>query len=285
MNTNFRLLATVDAMKRAPLLLAFALTLPAAAETVPESFSGNAYAIDSDSLLYRETHFLYAGDRGAERIVLYRCPDGRAFARKRSRDEGNAQAPDFDLVDARLGYREGVRERGGRREVYVQRTANQPEQSDTLRLPADGVIDTGFDAFAQAHWGELMRGKTLRFNFLVPSRRTFFGFKVSRVDNPVAAPPGSITFRLASSSWISFLLPHIDVSYDTATHQVVHYEGLSNIRGPNGKNYQVRYDYPKIGMVHEVAQADVAAALSTPLASSCTLADNPVSGSGHATLP
>jgi hypothetical protein len=68
------------------------------------------------------------------------APTARAFARKRSRDDGDAQAPDFDLVDARVGYREGVRRNGAQREVYVQRSAMQAEQADPLQLPADGVI-------------------------------------------------------------------------------------------------------------------------------------------------
>src|SRR5512135_172649 len=45
-------------------------TLPAAAAQLPESFSGSAYATGSDQLLYRETHYLFAGDHGGERVVL-----------------------------------------------------------------------------------------------------------------------------------------------------------------------------------------------------------------------
>lgn len=261
-----------------------ALTAPAPAAQLTESFSGSAYATGSDLLLYRETHYLFSGDHGGERVVLYQCPDGRAFARKRSRDDGNAQAPDFDLIDARVGYREGVRRNADQREVYVQRTAAQPEQADPLRLPVDGVIDTGFDVFAQAHWDALVRGDTVRFDFLVPSRRTFYAFKVSKVDLPVA-PPGSITFRMASSSWLAFLLPHIDISYDLTTRRLVRYEGLSNVRDvKTGKNYRVHYEYPKIAVAHDVAPAQIQAALTMPLASSCTAADSTASASGQSAV-
>jgi len=256
------------------------LALQAQATPTAETFSGDAYALAGDALLYRETHFQLSGD---EQVVLYRCPDGRPFARKHSLGDGNAQTPDFDLVDARLGYREGVRRNGAQREVYVQRTAAQPEQADPLRVPADGVIDTGFDVFAKNHWDELVRGDAVRFNYLVPSRRTFYAFKVGKVDTPNARA-GAVTFRLSSGSWFSFLLPHIDVTYDVASRHVLRYEGLSNIRGPNGKNLQVRYEYPKVG-IHEAAPGEVAAALDAPLASSCTLADNSASARGHAPLP
>ncbi|HEX3125043.1 MAG TPA: hypothetical protein VHQ21_17230 [Rhodanobacteraceae bacterium] len=258
-----------------------AFALPGVAEQLTESFSGSAYAMDSNQLLYRETHYLFAGDNGGERVVLYQCPDGRAFARKRSHDDGNAQAPDFDLVDARVGYREGVRRTGDQREVYVQRTAAQAEQADPLRLPADGVIDTGFESFARLHWAALVRGDTLAFDYLVPSRRKFFAFKVGKIDLPTA-PPGSVTFRLESSSWLSFLLPHIDISYDLATRRLVHYEGLSNVRDvKTGKNYRVHYEYPKIAVAHDVSPAQIQDALTTPLAPNCTAADKLVSANGH----
>jgi hypothetical protein len=255
--------------------------LPALAAPRTESFSGNAYAIDGDLLLYHETHYLFSGEHGGERIVLYQCPDGRAFARKRSRDDGNAQAPDFDLVDARVGYREGVRRNGSLREVYVQRSATQAEQADPLQLPADGVIDTGFEAFARLHWDALVRGDTLPFAYLVPSRRKFYAFKVGKIDLP-AAPPGSVTFRLASSSWVSFLLPHIDISYDLETRRLVRYEGLSNVRDvKTGKNYRVHYEYPKVAVARDIDSALIQAALATPLAANCAPADKLVSAPGH----
>jgi len=259
--------------------------LPALAAQLTESFSGSAYAIGTDQLLYRETHYLFSGDHGGERVVLYQCPDGRAFARKRSRDDGNALAPDFDLVDARVGYREGVRRNGDQREVYVQRTAARAEQADSLQLPADGVIDTGFEAFARLHWDALVRGDTLPFAYLVPSRRKFYAFKVGKIDLPTA-PAGSVTFRLASSSWVSFLLPHIDISYDLEARRLVRYEGLSNVRDvKTGKNYRVHYEYPKVAVVHDVDPALIQAALTTPLAANCTPADNAASASGQSSVP
>jgi hypothetical protein len=263
-------------------LLAFAgLAGAVSAALAAERVSGDAYSMAGNELLYHETQYL--ADGGAERVVLYSCPDGRAFARKQVRASGDALAPDFDLVDARLGYREGVRASGAAREVYVQRGPARPLQSDQVSVPSDGVIDTGFDAFARRHWSELVRGDTLDFTYLVPSRRSFYAFKVGRVDNP--RDPRSMRLRLSMGSWLSFLLPHIDTVYDLATHQVVHYEGLSNIRGSDGKNYKVRADYPRIAAKADVAPAEVAAALATPLVSSCAVADARMSASGHAAVP
>jgi len=264
-------------------LAVFLVLIATGAEATIERYSGSAYSDGASTLLYQEVHYVYAD--GKQRLVLYRCPDGRAFARKRVRIGGNAQTPDFDLVDAHLGYREGVRNEGSAREVYVQRRPEAPEQADVVQVPTDGVIDTGFDAFAQKHWDQLVRGDTLHFPYLVPSRRTFYQFKVSRLDS-ATTPPGAMTIRLSSGSWFAFLLPHIDVSYDIASHRVVRYEGLSNIRDDNGKNYRIHAEYPAIAHTADIAQAEVDAALTVPLASACTLPDSALSASGQpTTLP
>lgn len=268
-------------MKHSSTSIASAVAGVALAVTVcaAERVSGDAYSLRDNALLYRETRYVY--DSGARSVVLYRCPDGRAFARKRVRGSGDAQTPDFDLVDAHLGYREGVHDRGSEREVYVQRRGDRPLQARLVEVPADGVIDTGFDAFAQRHWDALVRGDTLRFRYLVPSRRTFYAFKVRRIDD--AGGP-RMTVRVSLGFWLSFLLPHIDIAYDLGSRRVVHYEGLSNIRGDDGRNYRVRADYPVIAE-REVPHAEVAAALDAPLVASCTAADGQVSADGQAALP
>ena len=147
-----------------------------------ERVSGAAYSLAGTDLLYKETQYIAAN--GADRVVLYSCPDGRAFARKRVSATGDAQAPDFELTDAHLGYREGVRDRGTQREVYVQRRANMPEQAAPLSLPAGGVIDTGFDAFALRHWDELVRGESLPFPYLVFVPSSIY---LGRIDGPAIA--------------------------------------------------------------------------------------------------
>lgn len=264
-------------------LIAAALVSAAASAAAAERASGDAYSSANDTLLYHETHYRFDG--GSERLVLYRCPDGRPFARKHVRETANAQAPDFDLVDAHLGYREGVRERNGQREVYVQRRPSQPEQSDRLRVPTDGVIDIGLEAFARSHWDALVRGESLSVQYLVPSRRKFFTFNVDRIADAPGAAPKTMTLRLSISSWFSFLLPHIDIVYDIATRSIVRYEGLSSIRDDNGKNYRIRSVYPALAAAVPVDDDEVSAALVAPLVSSCTAADSTVSAAGHGAVP
>jgi hypothetical protein len=247
------------------------------ASAAAEISTGDAYDLKTGELLFHEAHYRYTAGGIAQQLVLYRCPDGRPFARKLSRDDGDAQAPDFDLVDARLNYHEGVRRLADRREVYVKRTAELPEQADPLVVPPDGVIDVGFDEFARRHWDELAAGKALSLPFLVPSRRTFYSFK-AKTDNTVNAL--TMTVRLSVGAWYAFLVPHIDVIYDRASRRLVRYEGLSNIRNGQGKSYNVRLEFP-IAPTPATSE-QIAAAASSPLTASCAVvrADTIAAGAG-----
>jgi hypothetical protein len=238
-------------------LFALAATPAVGAQT----WTGNAYAKDGGALVYRETHYLL----GDQRLVVYACPDGAAFARKTIEDEGNAQAPDFDMRDGRSGYREGVRGSGNARTIYVQRTPDQDEKSAPLELPADGVIDAGFDTYVRRHWDALARGDTLRFSFLVPSRRTFYAFDLARVDS--ASNASQLTVRLSLGAWYSFLAPSIDVTYDRATRRLLRFVGMSNVRDTNLKNLDVRIEFPHAAVA--ASDAQVEAARSAPLVKSC----------------
>lgn len=236
-----------------------------------ETYKGDAYNLTTDELLYRETHYLTGTPGSRERIVLYRCPvDSRPFARKLVHDDGDAQAPDFEMVDARLGYREGVRRKGDGREVYVRRATDKPEESDALPKREDSAIDAGFDIFVQRHWDALVGGQSVSFPFLVPSRRAYYDFKVSKVENATALP-NTVTIRLALGAWYAFLLPHIDVTYDRTTRRLSSYQGISNIRNGDGKNYVARMEYPALAYRSDAPQSEFDAALTAPLTDSCAV--------------
>lgn len=241
----------------------------AQAETLnaPHSYAGNAYALDDHRLLFREVHYLNASATD-QRIVVYQCPDGSVFARKRVRVGGDAQTPDFELDDARLGYREGVRQGDKGREVFVRRSTDQVENVQPLPSEKDSVIDAGFDTFVQRHWQELQHGDSVSIPFLVPSRMRFFEFKVKRIVEP-SVGHGEMLIRLALDSWYSFALPHIDVSYDIATRQLLRFEGLLNIRSADGKNINARVEFPFSDRRATVDATELARAAAAPLVKTC----------------
>jgi hypothetical protein len=190
-----------------------------AACVASQYYQGYAYAADDGRLLYREAHWLYSDGGVEHRLVVYSCPDGEPFVRKRIDTAPGAATPDVDLFDARGGYREGVRTRDGRREVFAQADARSPERSVLLPVatPPNAVIDAGFDAFVRANWDTLSGSGASPVLFLVPSELRYLDFSARVLRDSRADGADVRWFRLSLASWYGFALPHIDLAYDAHT--------------------------------------------------------------------
>ncbi len=204
------------------------------------------HALAGGRLLYRESHYMPAG--GAERWVLYRCPDGRPFARKHVPGSSPAMAPDFMLEDGRDGYREGVRGGNGKRVVYAGGMGKV--SSRALPVPRDGVIDAGFDAAVRTHWNALLRGDAVDLRFLVPSRKQFFPVRVQRIaadDRTQATDAMWLRMRLAT--WFGFAVPDVTLAYGVQDRRLRIFSGTGNVRDTRGRNPQVRIVFaPQAGV-------------------------------------
>jgi hypothetical protein len=256
------------------LLLACTGTALAAAPTSTggiRQLEGTAYATGDGHLMYRESHWLFDDAQGPGRLVLYRCPDGRAFARKLLHDNGNAQAPDFELVDGRTGYREGVRQAtGGGRVVFVRKSAEADERRaplDTTPLP---VIDAGFDAWIRSHWDRLGRGDSNTVPFVIPSRLGTLKFSVRRIDDATVEGHPARQYRLSLASWIGFALPHIDVAYDARSRALLRFVGIANIHAAGGDNVRARIMFDP-AQERVATPAELARARQVPLDGRCPI--------------
>lgn len=248
--------------------LAMLVAAPSFADVAPDGGShvANAYAADSHRLLYHATHYQFKKNGQPRRLVLYTCPDGKAFARKTIAG-GTPQAPDFQFVDALGGYREGVRESNGTRTVYVQRSKSDPEKTAVLPNVKTPVIDAGFDAFVTSHWKELMAGKSVKVQFLVPSKLKFYDFIAKRAH----VDAKEVRFRLDVDSWFSFALPHIEITYDRRGHTLRRFQGPSNVRGADGDNVNVVIKLPPDTRHDSIADGALQKARNAPLDGRCKL--------------
>lgn len=242
-------------------LTALALTLvTGAASAAPVGithYEGVAYAA-SGSVLYKESHWVGAG---GQRTVLYRCPGGQPFARKQVSD-GSA-APDFELVDARAKYREGVRGRGGARQVF---TAIDGAQEKTKSLPQQSaqVIDAGFDSYVRTHWDALVQDQDTQIAFLVPARQGNLDLRIQ----PVPGKDQTHQFKLALDAWYGAIAPSITVTYDNANHRLMRFQGMGNIRDAKGNYPKVRIEFPA-DAIGTATQAQMQEAASAPLVDRC----------------
>lgn len=221
-------------------------------------------AAGSGALLYRETHWV-SPDAGADRWVLYQCADGTAFARKRVA-AATGSAPNFAFEDGRDGYREGVRGTGGRRTVFV-RAASGAETGRTLEVPANGVIDAGFDAAVREHWDALMDGQSVRMQFLVPSRKRFYPVRVQRIAATRWNGVRAERLRMRLDAWFGFAVPDVHLVYASADRRLLEFAGTGNVRDARGANPHVRIVFEP--SARPAQPADVRAAMRMPLDGRC----------------
>ncbi len=252
-------------------LIGFAAASIGMASSAIEHYTGTAY--DSDGReLYSESHWSTIDGGETRRVVLFTCPDGKPFARKRVAETGQTLAPLFELDDARYGYREGVRlDADGKREVFIRRSSGQTEQTAPVDAAKRLVVDAGFDRFIIQQWDALLAGQEQKVEFLLPSRLRTYAFVLKPTGTDQIGGTPVQRFRLELDSWFGFALPAIDMAYAKDTRALREYSGISNIRDNNGKNLKVRIEFPPAARSRKADAQALATAAFVLLDGQCSL--------------
>lgn len=241
-------------------LFALALVVAGQPQAALLSIEGQARDPKSERLLYREEHlFRHEGERPVERLVLYRCPDGIAFARKRIDYRSSAIAPEFELVDAR-GYREGLRREGGRTMVWA---GGKPARA--LRTSGGPLVaDAGFDEFLRQSWSQLGAGESRPLAFVVPSFGRSLSFEVRGLGRRGSGDAAVQRFELRLEGLLGKVTSPISVEYTTTDRRLRRFAGLTNVRDGHGDQIEARIDFPDAPRPAEAQRWQAARAL--PLA-------------------
>ncbi len=236
----------------------------------------DARDLDTDRLLYREQHWILRGSGAApvERLVLYRCPDGTPFARKQLDYRSSVIAPTFELLDARSGYREGLR-RTPSPQLFVRNSQREAERS--AASPGRNLVaDAGFDEFVRGHWASLVAGRTASIDFALPSRLRSYDFGLSRRGQARVAGEDALLLRLRIGGVLGWIAPHVDVAYGLRSRRLLRFEGPTNLHAPSGQgNWKARIEFREPARPSSAAARDAAAALTLSGCRPGQLADSP----------
>lgn len=239
------------------------ITVSACAVAAPslamEQYTGSAYARGSDTLIYREVHI----EDASRHAIVFQCPDGKAFARKRLSTGGVPTQPDFDFKDARNGYEEGVRGEGKDRVAYV-RKVNGQRSEQPLSVDPGAVIDAGFDTYVRTNWARVTGGGA-SVPFLMTGRGKFFPVKITAAG--AQGPDRRIDLKL--DAWYGFAAPTISVTYTEATRLLRRYEGPGTVRDEHGKPLDVRIEFKPSDRKGDVPDHAWDDALALPLDGRC----------------
>lgn len=217
-------------------------------------FEGRAYQLgampgDASALIYTE-HHQQDGTCTDGRwtpisgSVAYRNKNGSDRARKEIDYAVDLKRPSFILTDSKFDERIEVTNKEDRKaEVIYDEFQNDPVRFE-VALGADSIIDAGFDHLVVERWDDLTAGKTIKFDFLAPTRGRLFNFEGVKVsdDRPTE---GNVVIRIQPAGFfIGLFADPIHLAYNDQ-RRLTDYMGLGNMRRENGENHDVhiRYHY------------------------------------------
>jgi len=206
--------------------------------------TGMACERSSGKPLYREFHEVRReGGRLVEGRVTYRRPDGEVFATKRIDYRADLVTPDFELLNSATGHEEAFGRQGDALVVRYRGSQDKAGRSATIPSTTGLIVDAGFDQFIVGSWDRLVAGEALVRPFLVPSRLGSVDMRIRRL--PRRGDDDTIVFELAiDSALLRLVAPAIRIWYDASTRAMLRYEGITNVRGANGKNLDVTIVFP-----------------------------------------
>ncbi|AWH21593.1 MULTISPECIES: hypothetical protein [Stenotrophomonas] len=223
---------------------AYLLLLPVCAHAEPAPLRSEGVATTADGrVAYREVHWQQGPDEGAQRWVEYRCGSGQPFARKQLPATGRPAARGYTLQDRRSGQAATLDVSATAVQVQWREAGDAAPVQARVALPADAVIDAGFDAAVRQHWDTLLRGQPVTLSFLVPGRQRFYPLKVQYRGALQWQGQPAQSFAVRLDAWYGAVAPGLSLVYANADRRLLEFNGTSNLRDGKGRYPQVRVTF------------------------------------------
>jgi hypothetical protein len=241
----------------ATLAATFALA-PAKADADAEfHFTGSARLLGSANTggeLYREQHTLLGVCRGnqfkpqSHRIEYFDASSDAPFAFKQLRyDRGNQPSllrPGVEFVQPRFNEHLTIGYDSGDVVIEWRSPAQELEQ---FRLDSNDnlVVDSGFDNLVRQNWQTVVRGGSVNFEFLAPTRGNYYSFVMEPADNKGNSDRIRADHLIQirpTGLFLRFVVEPILLGYNQQG-ALTHYSGLANIRRNQQENIQADIVY------------------------------------------
>lgn len=209
-------------------------------------FTGYAYEVKKGALLYTEHHRQeYEQGHLVRARVEYRDTQGTVFAYKSLDYRQDPLAPSFETKNLKTGeIQRGVHAREGYTLSYRENFKSQLT-AKTLDLRQQRIADAGFDVFVRQAMPKLLEGKTLSFDFVVPTEQTSLTLN-ARLDRREWQQGREVAHIKVdfSNPLFRLLAQGLSLTYDIESHNLIEYQGPSNLGDAQGR-YDVRIAFPE----------------------------------------
>lgn len=229
------------------LLVIILLLSGSAAEAL--EFTGKAYRLESDKLVYLEKHITKEDPDGFNLLIEteYTYPDGRVFARIKSDFAKARFIPDVLFEDIRFSTKDELEYMPANKSVRIIHTdlKNKSTEDNVFEVQNSMLAGQGFNNFLLQNFDRLAKGEAIPVSFIVLASLDYFRFDIKMKPGN---SPDLIEFGLNVHNFIlRFFVSEIRVSYLRSSKRLKTFKGLSNITDEKGNPLKVRieYEYPK----------------------------------------
>ncbi|MCB9497761.1 MAG: hypothetical protein H6686_12815 [Fibrobacteria bacterium] len=192
---------------------------------------------------------LYVEDRvrrpcpGARSVdsVKYLGPDGSNWGSKVIRWRSDPYLPEVETRLEHLSRRTSIRFEG--KQALVETTKDGKRRRRKVDLPDGAVVDAGIDSWMVANLPRIVAGEELVVPILLPELGKVVDF-VASTSNGTDRSKDLVEVTLAPKSLLLRALPvRLKATYRPSSGHLVAYQGISDVRGPDGKNLKVSMRY------------------------------------------
>jgi|GEM_PF-886021 len=217
-------------------------------------YRGSAFDYERKVPAYVEEHLeVFSKGKRTTSRTNFLGDNGKLFAQRDLNFSRNDFKPDYLYKDLRNGYEEGAEVGATDIRVHFRDSAHTEVHEKRIQVPEPCIINGGVGEFVRQHWSEIMAGKKVGFNMVIPARLDFFRF-VAYIDHQYVLSPEEAKGRAyqpvviePKSSMLAMLLPVIVMYENPANQRLVAYQGIVNVADAKGRSLRVRTTYPGEG--------------------------------------
>lgn len=215
---------------------------------------GTAWTQDGTQVQYYEYHYAEDVTLDLPTRVEYRTPTGDVFAYKHIDYSRSVIAPAITQTDLRTNTRLLIEhpEEPAARIIRVnwQSDGSSAGQQGDVNARNPLIVDAGFDPFIRENWDDLVSGRRVTTDFLVPARLDSVRIGITRTrDADCRASAEQIAcFVIRPAGMlrvVGWLVDPILIGYDLQTRRLLVFDGLSNLRDDAGepRNALITFEY------------------------------------------
>jgi len=225
-------------------LLLFIFLLPLISYSETREYTGEAKF--KGKVVYLEQHSVeIQGNKAIRSETIYKKPDGLVIGKLTNDYSKSVNVPEYLMEDMVTKNKHGIRHQDKKILMFNQDDGKREETKEIAEDVSEGellVAGQGLHYYLVLKMDEVIQKGKLTLKFMIPGQLDVYEFKLKVfkvMDNKVE-------FEVMINNWfLKLFAPKLKMIYELKSRRLLSYEGLSNLKGADGKlmKVEIKYDY------------------------------------------